>query len=221
MNKVLTFEGIKNNPEIQTYLEFTDRAFAILDYKEHGQGHAMRSAQTAENILKSLGYTQREQVLAKIAAYLHDIGNTIATNLHDQSSSVMFLNIIDTSLYDEDVFTIAAVIGSHEDKCTDPASPIAAAVVLGDKTDVRRERIRTNDMFLIDKHSLVIAACQKSDINISKDESTIKLKIDIDTSICSVVDYFEIFMSRTIYSKRAANVLNCKLELYINEDKFL
>jgi metal-dependent HD superfamily phosphatase/phosphodiesterase len=221
MSKILTFEEIKNNPEIEAYIESTDRAFALLGYKEHGQGHAMRSAQTAENILKSLGYTQREQVLAKIAAYLHDIGNMISTNLHDQSSSVMFLNIIDVDLYNEDVFTIAAAIGRHEDKSTSPAFPIAAAVVLGDKTDVRRERIRTDDMFLVDKHSLVIAACQKSDIIASKDTSIIKLKIDIDTSICSVMDYFEIFMSRTIYCKKAANVLNCEFELYINEDKFL
>jgi metal-dependent HD superfamily phosphatase/phosphodiesterase len=192
-----------------------------MGHKEHGQWHAMRSAQTAENILKSLGYSKREQILAKIAAYLHDIGNAISTNLHDQSSAAMFLNIIDASLYDEEVFTIAAAIGGHEDKNTGPVSPIAAAVVLGDKTDVRHERIRTKDMFLMDKHFLVIAACQKSDIIAIKDESTIKLKIDIDPSICSVMDYFEIFMSRIIYCRKAANILKCDLELYINEDKFL
>jgi hypothetical protein len=102
-----------------------------------------------------------------------------------------------------------------------PVSSIAAALVLGDKTDVRRERIRTKDMFLIDKHSLVITACRKAEVIVDKGKSIIKLKVDIDTSICSVMDYFEIFMSRTIYCKRATNVLRCDLELYINEDKFL
>ncbi|MDR2396042.1 MAG: HD domain-containing protein [Endomicrobium sp.] len=221
MNEILTFEGIRNNPEIQTYFEFTDNAFAVMGYKEHGHGHALRSAETAENILKSLGYNQREQELAKIAAYLHDIGNTVSIHSHDQSSAVMFLNIVGESLYGDEVFAIATAIGGHEDKNVDPVSTMAAALVLGDKTDVRRERIRTKNMFLIDKHSLVIAACRKAEVIVDKKESVIKLKIDIDTSICSVMDYFEIFMSRTIYCKRAANVLKCDLELYINEDKFL
>jgi metal-dependent HD superfamily phosphatase/phosphodiesterase len=221
MNEILTFDGIRNNPEIQTYLEFTDNAFAIMGYKEHGQGHAMRSAETAENILKSLGSSIRDQELVKISAYLHDIGNMVSIHSHDQSSSIMFLNIIDENFYGDEVFAVATAIGGHEDKNMDPVSPIAAALVLGDKTDVRRERIRTKDMFLIDKHSLVIAACRKVEVVVNKEKSIIELKIDIDTSICSVMDYFEIFMSRTIYCKRAANVLKCDFELYINEDKFL
>jgi metal-dependent HD superfamily phosphatase/phosphodiesterase len=221
MSKILTFEGIRNNPEIQTYLEFTDKAFAIMGYTEHGQGHALRSATTAENVLKSLGSSAREQELAKIATYMHDIGSMVSIHSHDQSSAVIFLNVIDKALYGDEVFAVATAIGGHEDKNMDPVSSIAAALVLGDKTDVRRERIRTQDMFLIDKHSLVIAACRKAEVVVNKEKSIIKLKIDIDTSICSVMDYFEIFMSRTIYCKRAANVLECDLELYINEDKFL
>ncbi|MDR2252118.1 MAG: HD domain-containing protein [Endomicrobium sp.] len=221
MSEILTFEEIINNPEIQTYLEFTDKAFAIMGYKEHGQGHALRSAMTAENVLKSLGYSVREQELAKIAAYMHDIGNMVSTHSHDQSSAVIFLNVIDEILYKDEVSAVATAIGGHEDKKMNPVSPIAAALVLGDKTDVRRERIRTKDMFLIDKHSLVIAACRKAEVIVDKGKSVIKLKVNIDTSICSVMDYFEIFMSRTIYCKRAANVLRCDLELYLNEDKFL
>ncbi|MDR1122888.1 MAG: HD domain-containing protein [Endomicrobium sp.] len=221
MNKMLTFEGVRNNPEIQTYLEFTDKAFAIMGYKEHGQGHALRSAATAESVLKGLGCSAREQELAKIATYMHDIGNMVSIHSHDQSSAIIFLNIIDEVLYGDEVCAVATAIGGHEDKNMDPVSSIAAALVLGDKTDVRRERIRLQDMFLIDKHSLVIAACRKAEVVVSKEKLIIKLKIDIDTSICSVMDYFEIFMSRTIYCKRAANVLNCDLELYINEDKFL
>ncbi|MDR0977840.1 MAG: HD domain-containing protein [Endomicrobium sp.] len=221
MNDILTFKGIRSNSEIQTYLEFTDKAFALMGYKEHGQGHAIRSAETAGKVLKSLGYSKREQELTKIAAYLHDIGNTVSTHSHDQSSAVMFLNIIDKSFYGDEVFAVATAIGGHEDKNTYPVSPIAAALVIGDKTDVRRERIRTKDMSLIDKHSLVIAACHKASVVIDKKKSRIKLKIKIDTLICSVMDYFEIFMSRTIFCQKAANVLECDFELYINGDKFL
>jgi metal-dependent HD superfamily phosphatase/phosphodiesterase len=221
MSEILTFEGIRNNPEIKTYLEFTDKAFSIMGYKEHGQGHAFRSATTAENVLKSLGYSTREQELAKIATYMHDIGNLISIHSHDQNSAIIFLNVIDEVLYDDEVCTVATAIGGHEDKNMDPVSSIAAALVLGDKTDVHRERIRDQGMFLIDKHSLVIAACRKAEVVVNKEKLSIKLKINIDTSICSVMDYFEIFMSRMIYCKRAVNVLKCDLELYINEDKFL
>jgi metal-dependent HD superfamily phosphatase/phosphodiesterase len=222
MNKILlTFEGIRDNLEIQTYLEFTDKAFAIMGYTEHGQGHALRSAMTAENVLKSLGYSVREQELAKVATYMHDIGNMVSTHCHDQSSAVIFLNVIDEILYRDEVFAVATAISGHEDKKMNPVSSIAAALVLGDKTDIRCERIRTKDMFLIDKHSLIIAACRRAEVIVDKGKSIIKLKVDIDTSICSVMDYFEIFMSRTVYCKRAANVLMCDLELYINDDKFL
>ncbi|MDR3256826.1 MAG: HD domain-containing protein [Endomicrobium sp.] len=221
MNDLLTFEEIKNNAEIQTYLEFTDKAFALIGYKEHGIGHALYASEIAERILKYLGYSKREQELAKIAAYIHDVGNMISKYEHDQSSAIMFLNVLSADRYNEEVFAVANAVGSHEDKTTDPVSSIAAVLVLGDKTDVRRERLRAEDLYYIDKHSRVIAACQKLDVIVNKEKMIIELRIKIDTTICSVMDYFEIFMSRTNYCRRASSVLNCKFELYINEDKFL
>ena len=221
MKKELTFESIKNNKEIQTYLEFTDMAFAQMGYKEHGQSHAMYSADIAEQILKYLGYGKREQELAKIAAYLHDVGNVISKHDHDQSGAVMFLNFLGQDYYDEDAFAVASAIGCHEDKNMNPVSPVAAALVLGDKTDVRHERLRTEDLHNLDKHSKVVAACQKVDVVVNKEEMTIALWLAINTSICSVMDYFEIFLARTNYCKRASRVLNCNFELYINKDKFL
>ncbi len=219
MKKELTFESVKNNKEIQTYIEFADMAFAQVGYKEHGQAHAIYSAEIAEQILKYLGYSKREQELAKIAAYLHDIGNIISKDDHDQSGALMYLNFFDQEYYDEDALLIASAIGCHEDKTMDPVSPIAAALVLGDKTDVRNERLRAEKIH--DKHSKVVAACQKVDVVVNKEEKNIALWLSIDTSICSVMDYFEIFLTRTNFCKRASRVLNCNFELYINKDKFL
>ena len=221
MKTELTFENVKNNPEIQTYLEFTDMAFAKMGYKEHGTNHALYSAEVAEQIMKYLGYGQKEQEMAKIAAYLHDIGNVISKHQHDQNGAMMFLYLMRQNDFDEDAFTIASAIGCHEDKNSDPISPIAAALVLGDKTDVRHERLRAEDMKALDKHSKVIAACRKVDVVVDKANMTIGLWITIDTNICSVMDYFEIFMARTIYCRRASRVLKCNFELYINKDKFL
>ncbi|MDR1940738.1 MAG: HD domain-containing protein [Endomicrobium sp.] len=221
MTTELTFENIKKNREIQTYLEFTDRAFALMGYKEHGRHHALYCSDIAGQILQYLGYGQREQELAKIAAYLHDIGNVVSKHDHDQSGAVMFLNFLNLTSYDDEAFAVASAIGCHEDKNMDPVSPIAAALVLGDKTDVRHERLRTDDLRSLDKHSKVIAACRKVDVIVDKSRMVIDLSILIDTSICSVMDYFEIFLARTNYCRRASRILNCSFELHINEDKFL
>jgi metal-dependent HD superfamily phosphatase/phosphodiesterase len=221
MNGKLTFENVKNSGEIQTYLEYTDRAFALLGYKEHGKRHAAYCADTAEQILKYLGYGKREQELTKIAAYLHDIGSVVSKRGHAKSGAVMFLNLLDLTSYDDESFAVASAIGCHEDKNTDPVSPIAAALVLGDKTDVRHERSRDAGINNSDKHSKVIAACQKVNVIINKEKMTIDLNIIIDDTICSVMDYFEIFMARTNFCRRACRVLNCNFELHINKDKFL
>jgi len=217
----LTFENIKNSKEVQTYLEHTDKAFALLGYKEHGKSHASYCADIASQILRYLGYSEREQELAKIAAYLHDIGNVVSKHGHDQHGAVMFLNLLDLISYDEEAFAVAGAIGCHEDKNMNPVSPIAAAVVLGDKTDVRRERIRDENIINPDKHSKVIAACKKVDVIVNKENMVIDLNIAIDTAICSVMDYFEIFMARTNFCRRACRVLGCNFELHINQDKFL
>jgi metal-dependent HD superfamily phosphatase/phosphodiesterase len=216
---MLIFEEVKNNFEIRTYLEFIGRAF--LGYKEHGMGHALYSAGVAEQILKHLGYTKREQELAKIAAYIHDVGNIISKYEHDQSSAIMFLNILgEHNKHNEEIFAIASAVGCHEDQTTDPVSPIAAALVLGDKTDVCHERLKAEELYYIDKHSSVIAACKKVNVVTNKKKGTIELRIKIDTTICSVMDYFELFLSRINYCKRASRVLGCSFGLYINRDKF-
>jgi len=222
----LTFEDIKNNKEVITYIRYSDKIFEAIGYKEHGLIHAENTALRAGFILKELGYSKRLQELAKTAGYLHDIGNLVAKRDHAQSGAVIALNIfknfdLKEEKYNSDAFEIFGAIGSHEDKNLEPPTAIAAAVVLGDKTDVNYKRLRFDGQIFQDVHSKVIAACENSQIEVSKEKKEIVLKLTIDTEICSIMDYFEIFTSRTIFCSKASNVLGCTFSLYINGDKFL
>ena len=222
----LNFDAIKNNKEVLTYIKYSDKTFEVLGYKEHGHEHALHTAIRAGYILKQLGYSKRLQELAKIAGFMHDIGSLVAKKDHAQSGAVIALNLFksfhfEDEKYNSDSFEVLGAIGSHEDKNLEPPTAIAAAVVLGDKTDVNYKRLRFEGQIFQDFHSKVIAACEDSQIEVSKEKQEIILKLTIDTEICSIMDYFEIFTSRTIFCSKAANVLNCIFSLYINGDKFL
>ncbi len=223
---LLNFEDIRNNEEILTYLKFTDDYFASIGYKEHGLSHALCTAERSSDILRQLGYTARTQELAKIAGFLHDIGNLVGRRGHAQSGAVIAMHILSKmdiaeEKYNSDIFEIFGAIGSHEDKTMTPPTEIAAAVVLGDKTDVRCQRLRTEEEKFKDVHSKVIAACNNTKLEFIKDNCEISLSIDINTKICSIMEYFEIFTQRTIYCSKACSVLNCIFSLYINGDRFL
>ena len=223
---LLNFEDIKNNEEILTYLKYSDDYFESIGYKEQGLSHALFTAERAADVLKQLGYTARKQELAKISGFLHDIGNLIGKNGHAQSGAVIAMHIlskmdISEEKYNSDIFEIFGAIGSHEDKNMTSPTEIAAAVVLGDKTDVRYQRLRSEDKKFKDVHSKVIAACNSTKLEVDKDNCEISLSIDIDTKICSIMEYFEIFTQRTIYCSKACSVLNCGFSLYINGDRFL
>lgn len=223
---LLNFEDIKNNEEVLTYLKYADDYFANKGYKEHGIEHALFTAERASYILEQLGHTKRIQELAKIAGFLHDIGNIVNKVDHARSGATIALHIlskmnIKDERYNSDIFEIFGAIGSHEDKTMTPPTAIAAAVVLGDKTDVRFQRLRTEEQRFKDVHSKVIAACDDSQVEVSKENKEIILKLTIDTKICSIMNYFEIFTKRTIYCSKACSVLGCKFGLYINGDRFL
>lgn len=223
---MLIFRDIKNNKEILTYLKYSDDVFAGVGYKKHGISHAMHTAQRAGFVLEKLGYTGRMQELAKIAGYLHDIGNIVARRDHARSGAIMAMAILgelqtEEEKYNGDVYEIFNAIGSHEDKTTTPSTAIAAAVILGDRTDVRAQRLRYDEEDYKDVHSKVIAACQRTNLEVLKDKKEISLWLDIDTKICSIMEYFEIFTQRTLYCSRACETLECKFSLYINGDQFL
>jgi len=216
------YELIVNNPEVAIYLKTADDNFAAIGYKEHGLRHARLTANIAGNVLKFLGYSERDIELARIAGYLHDIGNAIAQRDHAQTGAVLsefLLHRIGFS-YD-DIFPVITAIGSHEDKDELPPDALAAAVILGDKSDVNRGRVRQKDLSQLDTHGRVNYACIRAFLRVEKDSPEISLELTIDTSICSVMDYFEIFLSRMNFCRLASKVLKKEFVLYINKDRFL
>jgi len=218
---VLNFELIEKDDEVSAYLNTADENFAAIGYKEHGLRHAKLSANIAGNVLKYLGYSEQDQLLAKISAYMHDIGNAVSANDHAQTGAMIVLDILQRMQFPyEYIFPIITAIGTHEDKSTNPVSAIAAALVLADKTDVHRTRVRGSEQLLLDTHSRVNYACRNAFLRVEKDKKTIALELTIDTNICPVMDYFEIFLPRTNFCIKASAALNCAFELYINKDKF-
>lgn len=219
----ISLEHIVNNREVQAYLMSADENFAAMGYKEHGLRHAQLTGRIASNVLKFLDFPQRDSELAHIAGYLHDIGNSIGQTDHAQNGAVMTLSILERIKlpYDE-IFPIIVAIGGHEDKSIEmPPTAIAAAVILGDKTDVHYTRVRSTDLASLDMHGRVNYACQRAFLRVNKESRQISLELTIDTKICPVMDYFEIFLLRTKFCIKASTALNCEFELYINKDKFL
>jgi len=222
---IKTVNNVLTDKEITKYLSYADHIFETVGYKEHGIRHAKHASDRAGYVLKELGYSETKQDLARIAGYLHDIGNMVSRKGHAQSGAVMALNLLKPYKknieYTSDIFEVFGAIGSHEDKSMQPPTDIAAAVILGDKTDVHCERLRTEDQYLRDAHSKVVGACENSEIKISKEKKEITLQLAIDTKICSIMEYFEIFTPRMNYCTKASNKLGCEFNFYINGDKFI
>ncbi|MHB9156391.1 MAG: HD domain-containing protein [Endomicrobiales bacterium] len=222
MDNVLTLEQISSDHEVRVYLQTADENFAAIGYKEHGPRHAQLSGNIAGNVLKFLDYPERDQELARVAGYLHDIGNAVSHDDHAQNGAILALEILDRlkAPY-ADIFPVISAIGSHEDRNIDPPSAIAAAVILGDKTDVNCARVRTKSAASLDMHDRVNQACQRAFLRVNREPRTISLELTIDTAVCPLMEYFEIFLARTKFCRKASRALGCEFELYINKDKFL
>lgn len=219
---MITLEQIKDDAVVQALLKAADDNFAAIGYKEHGFRHAQLTANIAGNVLKFLNYSDTECYLARIAAYLHDIGNAFGEEGHIQTGAVFTLDVLRRlGMDNKDIFKIICAIGCHEERDINPPGPIVAATILGDKTDVHRTRIRKKNLRDFDQHDRVNYACERAFLRVDKDEMRISLELNIDTEICSVMDYFEIFLSRMQMSKKSAKHLNCEFVLFINQDKFL
>ncbi|MCI5892196.1 MAG: HD domain-containing protein [Clostridiales bacterium] len=218
--KKITFQDIVKNKEIKTYLEFGDKYLGTLGYTNHSLLHAQRVAKIANMILLSLSYDKRTAELARIAGYMHDIGNVINRADHAQSSAMMAFNIlIRLGMAPAEISKIIAAIGNHDEGTGLPVNALAAALIIADKTDVRRSRVKTRDPNDFDIHDRVNYAAEVSEVTV--DDRVIKLKLKIDTEISSVSDYFEIFLTRMLMCKRAAESLDAKFELDINEIKLM
>lgn len=215
--KKVTFEAVKKNPEVKMYIEMADASLEKQGFTEHNFAHAGNVAAVAEYILMKHGNSKREIELAKIAAYLHDIGNLINRQDHSQSGAIMAFTILNKMGMDaEECATIMTAIGNHDEGCGVPVSDLAAALIIADKCDVRRSRVRNTDISTFDIHDRVNYSVKNADINIISEENMISLNLTLDKEFSSVMDYFEIFLSRMVLCKKAANSLGMVFRLQIN-----
>lgn len=218
----MTFEEIKNNEAINTYIRKADQTLSELGFTEHNFAHVGIVAENASYIMETLGYTEREVELVKIAAYLHDIGNLVNRVDHSQSGAVMAFRILDNlHMPAEEICDIVAAIGNHDEGTGRPISPMAAALILADKSDVRRSRVRNNDPATFDIHDRVNYSVKKAELKINENHTLIKLKLSVDTRYGSVMDYFEIFMNRMVLCRKAAERLGLQFKLMINEQQLI
>lgn len=221
MSKI-RFEDIRKNKEINTYIEMGNETLGILGFTDHGLVHVLRTAELSSYILKSLGYDDRICELGAIAGYIHDIGNVINRVDHAQSGAAMAFNILSRLNFDpEEIALIISAIGNHDEATSSPVNEVAAALILADKSDVRRSRVRNTDKTTFDIHDRVNYAVEESELLVLKESGKIALKLKIDTDISSVMDYFEIFLNRMILCRHAAEYLGLEFELLINDLKLL
>ena len=219
---MLTFKDVKSNETIRTYIQRADESLIALGYTEHSFAHVTHVAETAGYILKTLGYPERTVELVKIAGYLHDIGNLVNRIDHSQSGAVMAFRILDNLNCDPaEIATIVTAIGNHDEGTGLPVNAVAAALILADKSDVRRSRVRNTDMASFDIHDRVNYSVRKSKLKINEEHTLIKLKLSVDTAYGSIMDYFEIFMQRMILCRKAAEKLGLQFKLMINEQQLI
>ena len=219
---MITFEDIKRNPRIRTYIQKADESLIALGFTEHSFAHVGLVAKNSQYIMETLGYSAHEVELVKIAAYLHDIGNLVNRVDHSQSGAVIAFRLLDEMGMDaEDIVEIVTAIGNHDEGTGKPVSSLAAALILADKSDVRRSRVRNRDDSTFDIHDRVNYSVTKEELKINESKTNIKLKLHIDTRYSAVMDYFEIFLERMTLCRKAAEALGLQFKLIINEQQLI
>ena len=220
--RTVTFEEIWKSEEVNAYIKNGNDNLGVIGFTEHGLAHAKRSSDVARQILQSLGYDARTCELAAIAGYMHDIGNVVNRSDHAQSGALMAFTILNKLLMDpEEIALVVAAIGNHDVGTAAAVNPIAAALILSDKSDVRRSRVRDKGTVAADIHDRVNYAVERSAMEIDPENRTAVLNIVIDTTICPVMEYFEIFLTRMVLCRQAAQFLNLQFELIINDTRLL
>lgn len=219
---MLTYEHLTKNEAIKIYISRADESLAALGYTEHSFAHVLHVARMAGYILQTLGYGEREVELAKIAGYLHDIGNLANRKDHSQSGAVMAYSILnDMGCDPAEIATIVTAIGNHDEGTGVPVNAVAAALILADKADVRRSRVRNKDISTFDIHDRVNYSVVESALKINEAKTLVKLKLTVDTKYGSVMDYFEIFLGRMVLCRKAAETLGLQFKLIINEQQLI
>lgn len=219
---MITLQDIKKNEAVRIYIRKADESLKSLGYTEHSFAHVSKVADMARYILETMGYSDHEVELVQIAGYLHDIGNIVNRIEHSQSGAVMAFRILDRmDMPADDIATVITAIGNHDEGTGIAVNAVAAALILADKSDVRRSRVRNQDMSTFDIHDRVNYSVRESSLKINEERTEIELKLTIDTEYGSIMDYFEIFMERMLMCRKAADKLGLKFRLEINEQKLL
>ena len=219
---VLSPEDIFKDQEVRSYIQQGNDNLGVIGFTEHGFAHAKRSSDTAREILTALGYPERTCQLAAIAGYMHDIGNTVNRVDHAHSGALMAFTILTKlGMSPQETGLICSAIGHHDERTAFPVNPVAAALILSDKSDVRRSRVRKDAELEEDIHDRVNYAVEDSHLQIDPQGKLLIFHLTIDTKICPVMEYFEIFMDRMVLCRKAAQTLGLQFELIINGTRLL
>ncbi len=219
---MVTYADVRADTAIREYIKRADESLAALGYTEHSFAHVTKVAVTAAYILEQMGYGEEDIELVKIAGYLHDIGNLVNRVEHSQSGAVMAFRILDRmEMPPEDIATIVTAIGNHDEGTGVPVNAVAAALIIADKSDVRRSRVRNRDTSSFDIHDRVNYSVEDANLRINTEKTEIILDLTIDTEMSAVMDYFEIFLTRMIMCRKAAERLGLHFRLVINGQKLI
>ena len=216
------YEEIKQNPEVLAYLKKADDNLQVLGYTDHSAAHTTLVAERAAKILKALGYSRREMELARIAGFMHDIGNAVNRKNHAEYGGLLADGILrGTDLPLEDRVMVVSAISHHDESTGGARDSVSAALIIADKTDVRRSRVRPQERSSFDIHDRVNYAVTDNRLEIDPESRKIKLEIRIDEEICTMYEYFDIFLGRMLMSRGAAERLNARFSLIVNGSKVL
>lgn len=218
----MTYEDLRQNADIRIYIAQADAALGALGFTEHSFPHVTQVAERAGYILQTLGYPARTVELMKIAGLLHDIGNLVNRVDHSQSGALMAFRLLDKLGFPpEEICLITTAIGNHDEGNGQPVSAPAAALILADKADIRRSRVRAKDPESFDIHDRVNYSVTKSELKINEAHTLVKMKLTVDTHFCTIMDFFEIFMERMLLCRKAAEKLGLQFRLIINEQQLM
>ena len=219
---MVTYDDVRTSDEVRMYMMKGNENLGVLGFTEHGVGHAAKVADTAARILHELGHEGRKVELTRIAGFMHDMGNCINRTDHAHTGALMAMQVLRGMGMDAaEIAVVIAAIGNHDEKTGTAVDEVSAALILADKTDVRRNRVRGREMSKFDIHDRVNYAAKSSELTVCRETRRITLNIELDDAICSVLDYFEIFLDRMLMCRRAAEVLGCTFKLYANGNKVL
>lgn len=217
----LTFDAVKGDPEVQEMIAGADRNLGVLGFTEHGFRHVGLVSNIAHNVMERLGYDDRHQELAQIAGYIHDVGNVISRHGHASTGAMLSHRILTRlGMHPEDTIVVMGAVGSHGDdagRLGEPVHPVSAALILADKSDVHRSRVRVTDPVEFDEHDQMNYATTSSFLRVDAESSTVTLELEIDTSMASVMKYFELFLPRMQMCRRAAHLLDQTFRITIND----